>query len=104
MLGVLSRAGVVQAAGGGAGQSEGVVEFPVGEESSVAGDGRAVELQLDLAVEVYARGVHCGCHPLGSSVVSAEKGQKRWVFQGFGANVMPKAEVHLGNVGLRIAE
>jgi len=30
----------------------------------------------------------------------AEIGQKRWEFQGFGANVVPKAEVHLGNVGL----
>jgi hypothetical protein len=40
----------------GAGQSEGVVEFAVGEESGVAGDGRAVELQLDLAVEVNAQG------------------------------------------------
>src|SRR5262249_18210058 len=57
MLGVLSGAGVVQAGRGRAGQFEGVVEFTVGEESGVTGDGRAVELQLDLAVEVKAQGV-----------------------------------------------
>src|SRR5262249_55938201 len=39
------------------GQSEGIVEFAVGEESGVAGDGGAVELQLDLAVEIDAQGV-----------------------------------------------
>jgi hypothetical protein len=36
---------------------------------------------------------------LGSSVTLAGNGQKRWEFQGFGANDVPKAEVHLGNVG-----
>lgn len=30
-------------------QAEGVIEFPIGAESGVAGDGGAVELQLDLA-------------------------------------------------------
>jgi hypothetical protein len=44
VLGVLAGAGVVQAAGRGAGQFKGVVEFAVGKESGVAGDGRAVEL------------------------------------------------------------
>lgn len=33
-------------------QSEGVVEFPVSEQLSVAGDGLAVEFSLDLAVEI----------------------------------------------------
>src|SRR5262249_33429946 len=57
VLGVLPRASVVQAGGRGTGQSEGIVEFAVGEESGVTGDGRAVELQLDLAVEIEAHGV-----------------------------------------------
>jgi hypothetical protein len=56
VLGVLSRAGLVQAVGRGAGQSESIIEFPVGEQSGVAGDGGAVELQLDLTVEVNAQG------------------------------------------------
>src|SRR5262249_37610677 len=54
---VLPRAGVVQTSRRRAGQSEGVVEFPIGEESGVTGDGRAVKRQLDLAVEVNAQGV-----------------------------------------------
>src|SRR5262249_41610135 len=57
VLGVLSGAGLVQAVGRGVGQSESIIEFPVGEESGVAGDGGAVELQLDLTVEVNAEGV-----------------------------------------------
>jgi hypothetical protein len=57
MLGVRPRAGVEQSARGDAGQLEGVIEFPIGEESGVTGDGRAVELQLELAVEVNAQGV-----------------------------------------------
>jgi hypothetical protein len=52
VLGVLSRAGVVHAAGRGTGKSQGVVEFAVGKESGVTGDGRAMELQLDFAVEI----------------------------------------------------
>ena len=52
MLGVLSRAGVVHAAGRGTGKSQGVVEFAVGKESGVTSDGRAMELQLDVAVEI----------------------------------------------------
>jgi hypothetical protein len=40
---------------------------------------------------------------LGSSVTLAGNGQKRWEFQGFGANDVPKAEVHLGNVGVEAA-
>jgi hypothetical protein len=55
--GVLPRAGVKQVARGRAGQSEGVVEFPIGEESGVTGNSRAVELQLDVTVEVNAQGV-----------------------------------------------
>jgi hypothetical protein len=39
---------------------------------------------------------------LGSSVTLAGNGQKHWQFQGFGANVVPKAEVHLGNVGEKV--
>ena len=57
VLGVLAGAGVVQAAGRGGGQSKGVVEFAVRKESGITGDGRAVELQLDLTVEVNAEGV-----------------------------------------------
>jgi hypothetical protein len=52
VLGVLPGAGVVHAARCGAGQAEGVVEFPVGEESGVTGDGGAVGLPLDWAVEI----------------------------------------------------
>src|SRR5262249_14313511 len=37
--------------------------------------------------------------PIGSSVTLAGNGQKRWQFQGFGENVVPKAEGYLGNVG-----
>src|SRR5262249_55588525 len=36
--------------------------------------------------------------PIGFLCRFGRKGQKRWGFQGFGANVMPKAEVPLGNV------
>jgi hypothetical protein len=35
-----------------AGSRAGVVEFPVGKESDATGDGRAMELQLDVAVEI----------------------------------------------------
>src|SRR5262249_27164047 len=52
-----ARGGGVQAAGRGAGQVQGVVDFTVGEQSGVTGDGRAVELQLDVAVEIDAHGV-----------------------------------------------
>ena len=38
-------------------QPESVVEFTICEESGVTGNGRTVELQLDLAVEVNAQGV-----------------------------------------------
>src|SRR5262245_57224351 len=38
---------------------------------------------------------------MGSSVRMAENHRKRWDFQGFGANLMPNAEGHLGNVGLK---
>jgi hypothetical protein len=55
VLGVLSGAGVVQATGPGAGQSQGVIEFTVGEESGVTGDGGPVELQLDLAIKINAQ-------------------------------------------------
>src|SRR5262249_30722532 len=57
VLGVQSGAGGVRAAGRGAEQDQSVVEFPVGEQSGVTGDGRAVELQLDVTVEVNAQGV-----------------------------------------------
>src|SRR5262249_17824159 len=57
VLGVLPGARVKQDARGRAGQAEGVVEFPIGKEPGVTGNGRAVELQLDLTVEVNAQGV-----------------------------------------------
>jgi hypothetical protein len=57
VLGVLSGACVVQAGGGVACQCEGVIELAVGEESGIAGDGRAVKFQLELAVEIEAEGV-----------------------------------------------
>src|SRR4051794_19745851 len=57
VLGVLPRAGVSQAARGRAGQPESVVEFTIGKESGITGNGRAVELQLDLTVEVNTQGV-----------------------------------------------
>src|SRR5262249_31349704 len=56
-LRVLPGTRVVQAGRRGAGQREGVIEFPIGEESGIAGDGRAVELQLELAVEIESEGV-----------------------------------------------
>jgi hypothetical protein len=55
VLGVLIGAGVVHGSHRRAGQSEGVVEFPIGEKSSVRRDRRAVKLPLDLAVEVNAQ-------------------------------------------------
>jgi len=39
------------------GQSEGIIEFPIGKESGVTGDGGAVELRLELAVEIDAERV-----------------------------------------------
>jgi hypothetical protein len=57
VLGVLFGARIKQAAGRHRGQAEGVVEFAIGEESGVAGDGGPVELQFDLTVEVNAQGV-----------------------------------------------
>lgn len=57
VLGVLSGAGIVQAGPRRCGQEEGVIEFAVGEKSGVSGDGGAVELQLDLPVEIDAQGV-----------------------------------------------
>jgi hypothetical protein len=57
VLGVQPGARVQQAAHGGAGQSEGVVEFAVGKESGVTGDGRTVELELDFAIKIDAEGV-----------------------------------------------
>src|SRR5262249_7138522 len=56
-LGVLPGAGVMQAVCRVAGQTEGVIEFSISEESGVAGDRRAVELQLELAVKIDAQGV-----------------------------------------------
>src|SRR5262249_15161162 len=44
-------------AAGRAGQFDGVVEFPIDKEPGVTADGRAVELQFHLAVEVNALGV-----------------------------------------------
>jgi hypothetical protein len=52
VLGVLPGAGILQSARRRAGQTEGVIEFPIGEESSVTGDGGSMELQLNTAVEI----------------------------------------------------
>jgi hypothetical protein len=38
-------------------QCEDVIEFALGEEFGIAGDGRAVEFELELAVEMEAEGV-----------------------------------------------
>src|SRR5262249_31563657 len=57
VLGVLPDAGVMQSTRRRVGQAQRVVEFAVGQESSVAGDRGAVEHQFDLAVEVHAQGV-----------------------------------------------
>jgi hypothetical protein len=57
VLRVLPGAGVEQAGRRCAGQPEGIVAFAVGEESGVTGDGRAVKLQFDCAVEIDADGV-----------------------------------------------
>jgi hypothetical protein len=71
VLGVLSGACVVQASRRGAGQSKGVIEFAVGEESGVAADGRAVEFQFELAAEIESEGIIFVLTRLGYSVVSA---------------------------------
>jgi hypothetical protein len=47
-----SGARVDQRIGGQRGQAERVVEFPECEQAGIGGDGRAVELQLQAAVEV----------------------------------------------------
>src|SRR5262249_54869412 len=57
VLGVLAGPGILQIPRRRAGQLKGIIEFTVGEESSVAGDGGPVELQLDLAVKIDAQGV-----------------------------------------------
>jgi hypothetical protein len=57
VLGILPGAGVVQAGRRGPGQSERVVEFPVSEESGVTGNGRSVELQFEVVVEIDSQGV-----------------------------------------------
>src|SRR5262249_51533269 len=57
MPGVLPGSGVLQSARRRAGQPEGVIEFPIGEESGVTGNRGPVELQLDLAVEIGSQGV-----------------------------------------------
>ena len=57
VLGVLPGPRILQAARGRAGQPEGVIEFPIGEESGVTGDGGPVKLQFDFAVEIDADGV-----------------------------------------------
>jgi hypothetical protein len=44
VLGVRPCPGILQAAWGRAGQSEGVIEFPIGQESGATGDGGPVEL------------------------------------------------------------
>lgn len=57
VLGVLPGPGILQAARCCPRQPEGIIEFPIAEESAVTGDGGAVELQLDLAVEIDSQGV-----------------------------------------------
>jgi hypothetical protein len=55
VLGVPPLADVVQGAGGRAGQSESVVEVTIGEVSGGTGDGEAVQLPLDPAVEIDSK-------------------------------------------------
>jgi hypothetical protein len=100
VLRVLSGAGVVQAGRRGAGQCEGVIEFAVGQKSGIAGDGRAVEFQLELAVAIESEGVIFFLSPIGFLVVSAGGCWKRWGLRAKGANAMPKEPSHLGNTGL----
>jgi hypothetical protein len=60
VVGVLAGAGVVQAAGCGAGQSQGVIEFAVGKESGVTGpsrDGNPPTAALSFTVEVLRSSV-----------------------------------------------
>jgi hypothetical protein len=40
-----------------AGQPEGVIEFAIGEDFGVTGDGRSMELQLAVAAEIDSQGV-----------------------------------------------
>ena len=74
--------GIEQGVGDCGVQSEGVVAFAIGEESGVAGDGRARELQLILRSKSTRKGSFRR-YPWGSSVSSAGKRQKRWAFQAF---------------------
>jgi hypothetical protein len=57
VLGILSGTGVEQSVRGRRGQAEGVIQFALGEQSGVTGDGGAVKLQLELVVEIDAEGV-----------------------------------------------
>jgi hypothetical protein len=85
VLGVLPGPGILQAARCCPGQPGGIIEFPLGEESGVTGDGGAVELQLDQAVEIDSQGVlsavtHWVPRPfqqgvVGNAGVSGEKAQ-----------------------------
>ena len=52
-----SPAGVPQVVSRGTGPSEVIIEFPMSQEPGVTGDARAVELQLEVAVEVHAQGL-----------------------------------------------
>ena len=48
---------VLQVGGGCVGELEGVVEFAVGQESGVAGDGGAVEFEAEAAIELRSERV-----------------------------------------------
>src|SRR6516162_2019333 len=100
VLGVLSGARVVQAGRSVSGQCEGVIEFAVGEESGVTGDGRAVEFQLELAVEIESEGtIFALTHWVPRSFQHEVVGNAGFS-EGEGANAMPKRPSHLGNPGL----
>ena len=54
MASVRAGAGVRQHLSSGLAQAKGIVEFAVGEQTTIGGDLRSVELQLEAAVERLA--------------------------------------------------
>ena len=52
VAGVLAAAAFRQDATGQIGQPEGVIQFPVGQQSAIGGDAASMELQLQAAVEI----------------------------------------------------
>jgi hypothetical protein len=100
VLGVLPGPGILQAARCCPCQPEGIIEYPIGEESGVTGDSGAVELQLDLAVEIDSQ-ASFWLSPIGFLARFSRWWLETLGFQGKRANAMPKRPSHLRNPGSR---